>query len=367
MNIIHSGDKWQIYGEALETYRELPTGTYTVNFHPMHGFYITSRSDLTINEGKIYGAIPTKVKKVLHSYKLMQRNLGVLLSGKKGIGKSLFVRVLADEGYKENLPVIIVDSYAPGIANFLSGIEQDVIIVFDEFEKTFASTDDCTPQDEMLSLFDGLDGGHKLFIVTCNELYNLSDYMQNRPGRFHYHIELGAPSPDEVREYLTDKLEPQYVSAINDVVALSGAIDIPYDYLRAIAFELNQGYTFKEAMSDLNIRRTDHMRFNIIAYRKDGTVWQAFNEEIDLTDDTTDTFYVYEVGNTAHRNKCIWFKTANMVLVGGEYIVNEGIEMRQAHPNDYHEDGDAKAQAENENVFERIVLQKCEERNYRFV
>lgn len=366
MNVIHSGDKWQIYGAALETYQELPVGTYTVNFHPMQGFYITTRADLSANEEKIYGSIPIKVKKVLHSYKLMQRNFGVLLSGKKGIGKSLFVRVLADEGYKENLPVIVVDSYIPGIANFLSSIEQDVIIVFDEFEKTFARTEDCTPQDEMLSLFDGLDGGHKLFVVTCNDLYKLSDYMQNRPGRFHYHIELGAPSAEEVREYLNDKLEPQYTSAIDDVVALSGAVDMPYDYLRAIAFELNQGYTFKEAMSDLNIRRDNYMYFNITAYRKDGTVWQALNQMIDLTSDESEGFYVYKIGSMTNR-RYVWFDPSKMVLIGGEYIVNESIQMRLAYSEEYSENGEAKAQAENENIFERIVLQKCEERNYRFV
>ena len=90
MNVVHSGDTFQIYSDALKTYTALPAGTYEVSFSKFSGFFLTSRSDLTINESKIYGCSEKKVQKVLNSFDKVDRNFGVILSGRKGIGKSLF-------------------------------------------------------------------------------------------------------------------------------------------------------------------------------------------------------------------------------------------------------------------------------------
>ena len=70
------------------------------------------------------------------------------------------------------------------------------------------------PQSGLLSLFDGTSQGKKLFIITCNSLSKLNDYLVNRPGRFHYHFRFEYPSSEEIMEYLTDKLGSQYISEI---------------------------------------------------------------------------------------------------------------------------------------------------------
>lgn len=101
-------------------------------------------------------------------------------------------------------PVIIVDQAFPGIASYIESIEQEVVFLFDEFDKTFGSNHDSDPQSTFLSLFDGTSQGKKLFIITCNSLHGLNDYMVNRPGRFHYHFRFGYPTGEEIRQYLTD-------------------------------------------------------------------------------------------------------------------------------------------------------------------
>lgn len=271
MNVVHSGDRFQIYGEALKTYGQLPLGTYDVCFHKMMGFFLNSHNDLVVNEEKIYGSSPAKVDKVLRGFQAVDRNFGIILSGKKGIGKSLFARQLAIKARDYNLPLIIVSDYIPGIADFISSIEQEVIVLFDEFEKTFANRDDMNPQEEMLSLFDGIDSGKKLFVVTCNEVTKLNSYLLNRPGRFHYHFVLSNPTPDEIKEYMTDKLNPEYHHLIKKLIGFSMNVDLTYDILRAIAFEINRGYSFEETLMDLNISKEGTPKFDIRVDFADGT------------------------------------------------------------------------------------------------
>ena len=282
MNVVHAGSTYQIYGDSLQTYKELPVGTYEVCFSKMTGFFLTSHNDLEINEEKIYGSGPEKVEKVLRGFQAVSRNFGVILSGRKGIGKSLFARQLATRAKEYNLPIILVTNYIPGIADFISSIEQEVIVLFDEFEKTFGETDDCRPQEEMLPLFDGIDNGKKLFIITCNEIHKLNSYLINRPGRFHYHFVLGNPNPDEIKEYMTDKLKPEYHYLIKKLIGFSINVDLTYDVLRAIAFELNMGYSFEETLMDLNISKEGNPKYNVRVDFADGTYRIATNLRINI-------------------------------------------------------------------------------------
>ena len=80
--------------------------------------------------------------------------------------------------------------------------------------------------------------------------------MINRPGRFHFHFRFEYPTADEVRNYLTDKIDKKYFSEINKVVSFSRKIKLNYDCLSAIALELNEGEKFEETIKDLNIINT---------------------------------------------------------------------------------------------------------------
>jgi len=159
---------------------------------------------MEIKESKIYGIHTEKVKKVLKTFTSFERNLGVILSGDKGIGKSLFAKLVCIEAIGKGYPVIVVDRYIPGIDSYLNSIEQEVVVLFDEFDKTFCNNDNngISPQTLMLSLFDGISVGKKLFLITCNEIRKLNDYLINRPGRFHYHFRFDYPSYEEIQEYL---------------------------------------------------------------------------------------------------------------------------------------------------------------------
>lgn len=279
MNVVNVGSSYRIYGEDLKTYNYLPVMSYEVCFNKMTGFYLNSRPDLITNETKIYGTHQRRVDKVLKAFNSINRNFGVILSGEKGIGKSLWVRLLAMSAVKQNLPVILVNEFVPGIAQFLMSIEQSAVIIFDEFEKTFGGNDNdeddnnMTPQDTMLSLFDGIDNGKKLFVITCNDVNRLNKCLLNRPGRFHYHFTLKCPTPEEIEEYMNDKLEEQYRHWIPKIIGLGSLMSLTYDCLRAIAFELNMGEDLNEALKILNISGSRNTYCLIEIELEDGSVF----------------------------------------------------------------------------------------------
>jgi ATP-dependent 26S proteasome regulatory subunit len=279
MKIINTGNIYDIFDDTLQTFNGLPSQAYIVRFSKNKGFFLEKYNDIEITDNKIYGVHLSKVEKVLSSFNKFSRNLGVILSGDKGIGKSLFAKLLAREAINRNTPLIVVDSYIPGIASYLESIEQEVMVLFDEFDKTYGEVKQndgqASPQTELLTLFDGVSAGKKLFVITCNEIRRLNDYLLNRPGRFHYHFRFDYPTVDEISEYLSDKLDKQYYSEINNVIKFSRKVDLNYDCLRAIAFELNNGITFKDAIQDLNIINLEKQLYDIALKYKNGTILKS--------------------------------------------------------------------------------------------
>ena len=203
MKAISIGSRYEIHNDSLKAYDALPAKTYTVRFAQMSGFYLEERTDLAVKE-KVYGVHTEKANKVLKSFALFKRSMGVILSGDKGIGKSLFARCLCEQAVAAGHPVIIIDQFVPGIASYIESIDQEAVFLFDEFDKTFGDIrtgdNEANPQSKLLSLFDGTAQGKKLFIITCNSLYRLNDYLINRPGRFHYHFRFDYPTPEEILE-----------------------------------------------------------------------------------------------------------------------------------------------------------------------
>jgi len=254
MRAINSGNTYHVYDNSVKLYNGLPPKTYRVNFSEMQGFSLEEQPNIMICE-KVYGVHEAKVNKVMASFNNFARSLGVILSGDKGIGKSLFAKMLCSKAISIGYPVIICDSYYQGIAQFLDSIDQVCVILFDEFDKTFKKSKDdkSDAQAGMLSLFDGVSMNKKLFCVTCNELYDLNSYLVNRPGRFHYHFRFEYPTKDEIQIYMQDHLPMDKHGEIEKVINFARKVDLNYDCLRAISHELRSCESFEEAISDLNI------------------------------------------------------------------------------------------------------------------
>ena len=283
MKIINSGGMYKIYGNDLKVTDKLPIGSYRVGFNKDNGFFLTEFPESVITDSKIYGVHEKKVDKVIKAFKATNRNLGLILLGDKGMGKSLFSKLLTRKVLSNNVPTIIVEQYVPGIANFLGSIEDEVMIMFDEFEKVFKKDDNNSfdPQEELLTLFDGFYSGKKLFCITCNNMWGLNDYLRNRTGRFHYLFTFEYPNADEVREYLRDSLNECNYDKIEDVVNFSMRAPVSYDSLRSIAFEINlSNEPFAEIIKDMNICMLDEFKYDITVHY-DGTI-AKFERDLDM-------------------------------------------------------------------------------------
>ena len=297
MKVISTGSKFNIYPDDLRSYDQLPADYYVVRYSEKEGFFLERYNEFKITDAKVYGIHLEKVGKVLDSFGIFNRNLGVILSGDKGIGKSLFSRLLGRQAVEKDIPVIIVDTYWEGIGSFLDRIQQEVMVLFDEFDKTFSEKEHgSSAQTSMLSLFDGVAQGKKLFVITCNELRGLNDFLVNRPGRFHYHFRFDYPTEEDIREYLTDVLEKNYSSEINNVIDFSKRVALNYDCLRAIAFEINRGQKFSDAIKDLNIVNITSEKFRLQALLKDGSC--LINKKISMDSFSSDVeeYRLHEIG-----------------------------------------------------------------------
>ena len=269
MKIVQSGYNFRPHNDGMIVHNQLPANAYLVCYDQQTGPYLEKYADIEVKE-KVYGVHDAKVNKVLHAFECFDRNLGVILSGDKGIGKSLFSKMLSEAAIAKGYPLLVINSYFPGIAEFVNMIEQEVMVLLDEFDKTFNYHGDDRPQVEMLSLFDGVAQGKKLFVVTCNRLDKLNEFLVNRPGRFHYHFRFEYPTAEEITAYLEDKLDSCYYREIEKVVTFAHRINLNYDCLRAIAFELNCGLAFEDAIKDLNIVNISQSRYNLTLQMKNG-------------------------------------------------------------------------------------------------
>lgn len=244
--------------------------------------HLEENTDFKAPTEKVYGDNPRKCEKIFKTYQASTRNLGVILHGNKGTGKSVLLHMISAKAVELGYPVILINDATQAMPEFIKSLKQDVVVIIDEFDKiyNFEGNDEnrgSTPQEDLLTMFDGGDTASKnLYIIACNELGRLNSYLLNRPGRFNYLFRVVAPNPGEVAEYMNDKLliadADEKSKLITDVSALASTNSMSYDCLRAIANELNLGYGLNETLEDLNITINSTYKQEITVKMTDGSI-----------------------------------------------------------------------------------------------
>lgn len=269
MKLVDNGSDVVLINNPGNIIDELPVDQYELMFDPNSGFSLSRIPRVRPIEFKVYGPVEERVKRIYRRYDYQNQssmhNTGVLLSGLKGTGKTILLRKVTLEAYERGLPVINVNNYAPGIDTFFGGITQPVLVIFDEFEKTFG---DNRQQERLLSMIDGTGSknGH-LFIFAANNLQSVTNYMLSRPGRVHYHFRYQALSDEVIEQYIKDYIkDPERLKVARTVLK---PVEVTFDILQAVVWEVNQGYSKEEIIEGLNIDTT--IKFRLVFVFKDGS------------------------------------------------------------------------------------------------
>lgn len=255
MSIISFGSNFMVLDGDAKVMKSLPKGTFHVTFSPMSGYGLEKlESEFVIPETQhVFGRRDSKVDMIEDSYKDSDRSVGVMLTGEKGIGKTLFSRMVATRMRKHNMPTIIVDGMsigdASGLANFLDTLPDDVVIMFDEYEKVFNEE----KQNALLGLFDGTSVNKRMYIITANNTYKLNDYIKGRPGRFLFDIKFNFLNDKDVEEYLNYYIPDISESELGFAKKLASIYDLNYDMLNALVRMHKIGYSFLESIETLNL------------------------------------------------------------------------------------------------------------------
>ena len=232
--IIQNNDIYSI-GNVTGNYDKLPIGTYRLRFNERAGeFYLVRIEDFEL-PSKLYGDFSI-CDRIINTFNNTSRNLGVLLTGEKGSGKTITAKKVC---MNANLPVIIIDENFNQI-ELISFLADPSIgsctILIDEFEKVYC----CRGCDStiILQLLDGASNSHHLFILTCNKTQDVNDYLLNRPSRIYYRKEYDSVPEDVIEEIIEcELLNKEFKSEVYEV--LNQFTTITYDILMSFLKEVN--------------------------------------------------------------------------------------------------------------------------------
>jgi len=267
--------------EDLIVESHLPPDIYVVKLS-MGGFYLELADRYTLPK-KMYGNTIDHSNRIINTFMDRTKSTGVLLAGEKGSGKTLLAKTLSIKGIEMGIPTLLINEQYTGESfnTFLSSIDMDCIVIFDEFEKVYADR-----QDEILTLLDGVFVNKKLFIFTANNQYRISQYMRNRPGRLYYMIEYNGLDETFIREYCEDNLKNK--NHINGVVQLAAMFEhVNFDMIQAVVEEMNRyGETAAQVIELLNAKpMIEHtgLRYSVNMFRKNEKVDVSnWNKELDF-------------------------------------------------------------------------------------
>lgn len=217
------------------SYNEIPVGVYKISMSKQR-FYLEYVMSEFVFDYKIYGLQEDFINHVIKTYNEAQTgNLGILLNGTKGTGKTVAAKMIAN---RLHLPVIIVQNMGQEMnlqmMNYLSTeINFDCVFFFDEYEKTFDK--DTT----ILSFMDGVynSESRKVFLLTTNTL-SIDRNLIGRPSRILYLKKFGNLEIEAASEFLDDTLNnKEYKQEVLEFINLLSISTI--DILKSVVREIN--------------------------------------------------------------------------------------------------------------------------------
>lgn len=231
---------WMVNGSSysqidpnFEIEKTLSPGIYNLEL-TMFGFQLKKFANEFVFPYKVYQLESEFIDHVLKTYENTTGNLGILLNGTKGTGKTVTAKILAN---RLNLPIIVLKSMGDqnqAMIEYISSLNSDCVLFMDEFEKNFKESDST-----ILQIMDGVyNSNHrKIFLLTTNEM-TINENLVGRPSRIRYVKHFGNLSMETINEYLDDTLT--CTEARTDIINYIDTLTIStIDILKTIVNEVN--------------------------------------------------------------------------------------------------------------------------------
>lgn len=264
---------------------KLKPAIYSIENSREEGFFLLKIAESYTLPEKMYGEHEKAANRVLLTHYSKPNSTGVLLTGLKGTGKTLFIKVICNLMISQrNVPVIQVNKPYPGeeIFNFIENLGE-CAVVFDEFGKNYdryGRGPGSNSQDGLLGLLDGMTKSKRLHLFTENDIEKISEYLLNRPGRVHYHFKYSRLPESIIRELCKDMGVNEAIT--NELIGLSKTLKtLSFDVVKCLIEEWKlYGGSLKEHLEILNITRYSNPKdqtYKLIS------VTNADGEKIDIT------------------------------------------------------------------------------------
>lgn len=276
---VQSGNSFSIR-EISSQIKTLPLGVYKIEEDPFENLYLSRLQDKFSFPYKIYGKDEAFVNRVKKSWDNTEGNMGVLLNGIRGTGKTVTAELICNN---MNMPVIIMPRKFKNLIDFLSEIQQDFVLFMDEYEKMFDRNDST-----MLTIMDGAlkSTNRILFLMTTNNKH-IEENLLQRPSRIRYVKGYGDLPLEIITEIVDDmlihkELRSQTIKMIGHLSMIT--IDLVKSIIEEVNIHNEDPALFKDYFNADNGDNDDYMN----VYKKNK------NDEFEIYKGFAETSHCFE-------------------------------------------------------------------------
>jgi hypothetical protein len=227
--------------ERADKVQHLPGGIYRFEMDPNGNWFLKRTSDKFEFTFKVYSSHDDVINRIVKNWKSNGGNLGVLMNGLRGAGKTMAAQLLANRVIEEaNTPVLIVRGPIP-LQLIFDAVKQPMMVIFDEFEKTH----DKEHQQKLLSVIDGTSRSKydRLVVFTTNT-NTIDENFKDRPSRIRYVFEFNKVADQIIDGLIADILPKNLQHLRGDIIQYLATRSIcTIDIVKAV---INEVKTFKE-------------------------------------------------------------------------------------------------------------------------